>query len=47
MNPVCVIGDRSGRRINHVLKNSIGYRPCVLGELSHELTELSVEVAKK
>ena len=44
---VCVIGDRSGRRIVHMLKDSIEHRPCVPGQIGHELTEFAVEVAKE
>ena len=44
---VCVIGDRSGRRILHMLENRVEHRPCVLGQFGHELTEFAVEVAKK
>ncbi len=44
---VCVVGDRSGRRIVHMLEDCIEYRSCALGQIGHELTEFAVEVAKK
>ncbi len=44
---VCVIGDRSGWRIVHMLEDGIEHWPCVLGQIGHELTEFAVEVAKK
>ena len=44
---VCVIGDRSGRRIVHMLEDRIEHRPGVLGQIGHELTEFAVEVAEK
>ncbi len=44
---VWVIGDRSGRRIVHVLEDGIEHRPCRLGQAGHERTEFAVEVAEK
>src|SRR5207249_2323264 len=44
---VCVIGDRSGRRIVHMLEDCIEHRPSMLGQISHQLAEFPVEVAKK
>ena len=44
---LCVIGDRSGRRIVHVLEDSVEHRPGVPGQIGHELTEFAVEVAQK
>ena len=44
---VGVIGDRSGRRIVHMLEDCIEHRACVPGQFDHELTEFAVEVAKK
>ena len=44
---VCVFGDRSGRRIVHMLEDRIEHRSGVSGEIGHERTEFAVEVAKK
>src|SRR5260370_39155310 len=44
---LCVIGDRSGRRIIHMLEDRIENRPGGLGQIGHELTEFAVEVAEK
>ena len=44
---VCVICYRSGRRIAHMREDGIEHRPCMLGQIDHERTEFTVEVAKK
>src|SRR5260370_13825815 len=44
---LCVIGDRSGRRIIHMLEDRIETRPGGLGQIGRELTEVAVEVAEK
>ena len=42
-----VIGDRSGRRIVHMLEDRIEHRPGVLRQSSHKRNEFAVEVAHK
>jgi hypothetical protein len=44
---LCVISDRNGRRIVHMLEDRIEHRSRVPAQLSHELTGSAVEVAEK
>src|SRR5271155_2312533 len=44
---VCILGNWGSWRIDHVLKDGIEYRSCLLCQVAHERAELSVEVPKK
>src|ERR1700730_6952613 len=44
---VYVGGDRRGRRTVNMLEDRVEHRSRELGEISHELIEFAVEVAKK
>jgi hypothetical protein len=44
---LCVIGDRGGWGIFHMLEDGIEHRPGLLGQTGHELTKFAIEVAEK